>query len=79
MTRDDIIRMAREAGFEEFILDEVDGVPIYELVESKVVFERFANLVAAAEREACAQTVASIAGDEQYRWAALAIRERGAP
>lgn len=32
-----------------------------------------------AEREACAQTVASIAGDEQYRWAALAIRERGAP
>jgi hypothetical protein len=31
------------------------------------------------EREACAQTVASIAGDEQYRWAALAIRERGAP
>lgn len=33
----------------------------------------------ALEREACAQTVAAIAGDEQYRWAALAIRERGAP
>lgn len=31
------------------------------------------------EREMCAQTVASIAGDEQYRWAAMAIRERGAP
>jgi hypothetical protein len=29
------------------------------------------------EREACAQTVASIAGDEQYRWAAMAIRARG--
>ena len=28
------------------------------------------------EREACAKTVAGIAGDEQYRWAANAIRER---
>jgi len=32
---------------------------------------------AAAEREACACTVASIAGDDQYRWAADAIRARG--
>jgi hypothetical protein len=37
----------------------------------------FAKIVATAEREACAQTVESIAGDEQYRWAAMAIRERG--
>ena len=29
------------------------------------------------EREACAETVAGIAGDEQYRWAAEAIRARG--
>ena len=28
------------------------------------------------EREACAETVAGIAGDEQYSWAANAIRER---
>jgi hypothetical protein len=42
MTRDDIIRMAREAGIDEFgSLDE------------RLIF--FANLVAAAEREACAK------------------------
>ena len=70
MTRDDIIRMAREAG----ISKPWDQEPV-----KWETLERFANLVAAAEREACAQTVASIAGDEQYRWAALAIRERGAP
>ena len=29
------------------------------------------------EREACAEIVAGIAGDEQYMWAANAIRERG--
>jgi hypothetical protein len=43
MTRDNIIRMAREAGFADS-----NGVvhPAYQL-------EAFANLVAAAEREAC--------------------------
>ena len=39
MTRDDIIRMARESGL---------PVQIFQL-------ERFAELVAAAEREACAK------------------------
>lgn len=39
MTRDDIIRMAKESGL-EFVTDN---------------FEEFANLVAAAEREACAK------------------------
>ena len=29
------------------------------------------------EREACAKLVAEIAGDDQYRWAAAAIRARG--
>jgi hypothetical protein len=46
MTRDDIIRMAREAGFVGW------------LAETPFVtasFERFAALVAAAEREACAK------------------------
>ncbi len=44
MTRDDIIRMAREAGFVDGAVDIIglDG------------FANFANLVAAAEREACA-------------------------
>lgn len=45
MTRDDILRMAREAGFvlSSNATDEAMGR-----------FERFAALVAAAEREACA-------------------------
>jgi hypothetical protein len=45
MTRDDIIRMAREAG-------EAEGL---ETVVFHPVLERFAALVAAAEREACAK------------------------
>jgi hypothetical protein len=52
MTREDIIRMAREAGWSEIGADlwgaTNDGaMSIYAL-------ERFAALVAAAEREACA-------------------------
>ena len=42
MTRDDIIRMAREAGFDDFFTRDL-------------ALERFANLVAAAEREECAK------------------------
>ena len=46
MTRDDIIRMAREAGLP------------YEYDTGRILYlkqlERFADLVAAAEREACA-------------------------
>ena len=44
MTKDDIIRMAREAGFAD-----AEGV-----VHAAYQLEAFANLVAAAEREACA-------------------------
>ena len=44
MNREDIIRMAREAGV---ALTDFDGRLEY--------FERFAALVAAAEREACAK------------------------
>ena len=45
MTKDDIIRMARKAGFDH----------IAEADYWHPLFERFANLVAAAEREACAK------------------------
>ena len=51
--KDEIIRMAREAGFEKVVAIDPDGsktvtvAPIPELLA-------FANLVAAAEREACA-------------------------
>ena len=48
MTRDDIIHMAREAGFEELFEHSDDWVCFTEEIE------RFAALVAAHEREACA-------------------------
>ena len=44
MTKDDIIKLAREAG-----LADANGV-----VHAAYQLEAFANLVAAAEREACA-------------------------
>ena len=52
MKREDIIRMAKEAGFEVYETDVwiTDGWWLEEL-------ERFAALVAAAEREACAKLV----------------------
>ena len=49
MTRDDIIHMAREAGFEELFEHSDDWVCFTEEIE------RFAALVAAHEREACAK------------------------
>jgi hypothetical protein len=68
MTRDDIIRMAREAGFSA--------------KQSEIYFDRmlyrFAVLVAAAEREACAQ--AAQWTPDQFGTAqriAAAIRARG--
>lgn len=52
MTRDEIIRMAQEVGFSEYHLVVLDQ-GIY----------RFAALVAAAEREACAKACDKL-GDE---------------
>ena len=46
MTRDDIIRMAEHAGF---------GMPVQVFQFRAEELERFAALVAAAEREACAK------------------------
>ena len=59
MTRDEIIRMAREAGFPftkygTLECDE-DGE-----IDADEMFERFAALVAAAEREACAKVCEKI-------------------
>ena len=56
MDREDIIRMAREAGMEQ------DGdnffSPSHEEIDVHITdLERFAALVAAAEREACAKLV----------------------
>jgi hypothetical protein len=54
MTRDDIIKMAREAGFN----------PVSYTGANLELFERFAALVAAHEREACAME----ADYEAARW-----------
>ena len=67
MDKDDIIRMAREAG----ISKPWDQEPV-----KWETLERFANLVAAAEREACAVIAFNA---KTYLEAAAAIRERGAP
>jgi hypothetical protein len=73
MTQDDIIRMAHEAGFAD---DKGVVHPAYQL-------EAFANLVAAAEREACAKVCDDydVAEDvnscDTAEGIALAIRMRG--
>ena len=64
MTKDDIIRMAREAGFESH--DAIINYP--------KELQRFAAIVAAAEREACAVIAFNA---KTYLEAAAAIRERG--
>ena len=51
MTKDDVIRMAREAGGQ--------GVAKLDFID----VERFAALVAAAEREACAKVCEKEAGE----------------
>ena len=66
MTNEDIIRMAREAG-----LSNDFGTLGYPYLPELI---RFANLVAAAEREACAKIAFSA---KTYIEAANAIRERG--
>jgi predicted ATPase len=81
MTRDDIIRMAREAGMApaEIVTDKPVIYPVPEAIE------RFAALVAAAEREECAKLVDEEMADYRYGTppnialnnAAAAIRARG--
>lgn len=72
MTRDDIIRIAKEAGFQTDICRSGadvwidDGYYVKELT-------RFAALAVAAEREACAK----LAGPHLNGEIAAAIRARG--
>ena len=84
MNREDSIRMAREAASEDGSIDRKDGknVVLYAAKTSRFL-ERFAALVAAAEREAIAQSLdkqADLACDEIDRqWAqemAAAVRAR---
>ena len=82
MNRDDIIRMARESGLEQVVSIALDGTKIVSCPPLPEL-ERFANLVAAAEREACAKLLDEMAAEDKlsnyYKVAALRIRERGAP
>ena len=82
MDREQIIRMAREAGCKPFRSPKHwDDVQVFATPD---VLERFAALVAAAEREAIAKSLdkqADLACDEIDRqWAqemAAAVRARG--
>ena len=74
MNREDIIRMAREAGIGW--LERAEGITEF--------LEHFANLVAATEREACAALCDKISDEDGFEGSyadrcAFAIRERGAP
>jgi hypothetical protein len=81
MTQDEIIEMARQAGFVEYELD--DGTT--NAFDKR--YEAFAKLVAAKEREACAKVADKIS--DKYGWTyfgnevdtadeiAAAIRARG--
>ena len=82
MTNEDIIRMAMESGITR-VMDEASYRWMLEGREPiNEVFIKFANLVAAAEREACARTamellfvyIGSYPINEQF---ADAIRARG--
>ena len=70
MTREEIIEMARQAGFVDYELD--DGTTN----AFDVRYEAFAVLVASAEREACAK-VADGWPDYDVQGLAEAIRARG--
>lgn len=69
MTRDDVIRMAHQAQFEGF--GNGDWVCTTEEIE------RFAALVVAAEREACARVCLEEAPSLDGQLCAAAIRARG--
>lgn len=76
MDRDDIIRMAREAGLH--IATDHDWMPIIALAYAKKLVE----IARAEEREACAKVCDKIADDDGFEggyadYCAHAIRARG--
>ncbi len=82
MTKDDIIRMAREAGWKD--LREFDSEMRDDIFMGKTQdLQRFAALVAAAEREACAKAIDDLSlahpgrADLTALQCAAAIRARG--
>jgi hypothetical protein len=73
MNREDIIRMAEEAGIHTYP-KWMHGIPI-------VTLERFFQAAydagAAAEREACAKVAELVGQDKNHHGIAAAIRARG--
>ena len=82
MTRDDIIRMALEARL-AFDCDDYPDIWQTYMNVGREEIERFAALVAAAEREACAKLIELHGGDDRFGPAVTierlvaAIRARG--
>jgi len=81
MTKDEIIRMAREAGM-AVTAPSWGYTDTYHFAGYEDKLERFAALVAAAEREACAKVCDDI--DVEYEgedvlatWCSAAIRAKG--
>ena len=87
MTRDDIIRMAREAGWSGLYItyNEPTGKADWKMVKESLTvpvtmeqIERFATLVASAEREACVAVCEEFYSIEFVaQECAAAIRARG--
>jgi len=71
MSKDDIIRMVREAGLH--LATDVNWMPII----PRTYAEKFANLVAEREREACAELCESHVRYPSRLHFAAAIRARG--
>lgn len=77
MTREDLTKLAREAGF---LVDEADFIttPKTPRIGIQLELERFAALVSAAERDACLQITDYCAdADMHASIAANCIRSRG--
>ena len=87
MTQDEIIEMARQAGFEIFIQESPDGLSKTVRLPPIKPLEAFAKLVASKEREACALLAQKTVYDTHIPTgvkiygtaAAKAIRARGEP
>jgi|APGre2960657404_1045060.scaffolds.fasta_scaffold06036_2 hypothetical protein len=78
MTRQEIMRMAREAGFTNPERFETDDENLRGILEDFWVnLERFAALVASAEREACAEVCEAAGPGAGPVYCAFAIRARG--
>ena len=79
MTQDDIIRMAREAGWKD--LREFDSEMHDDIFMGKTAdLERFAALVSQHEREACAKVCDEVGKESLSHWPhrlATMIRARG--